>query len=92
MHALLVTVDVDPQQVDASRRDLREQVVPRVSSSPGFVHGYWTAGADRTRGLSLVVFGSEQDAENAAKMVRQAPTATGVVIRDVEVREVIADA
>jgi len=92
MHAVVVTVSVEQNQLEAARKALKEQVVPRVRGSKGFLKGYWTAGADQTQGLSLVVFDSEQNARDAANMVRANPTPPGVTLRNVEVREVIADA
>lgn len=92
MHAVFVTVAIDPASVEESQHALREQVVPRVKASSGFVRGFWTAGDDPTRGVSLVVFESAQDAENAAKMVRDSPMPPGVTLREIEVRTVVADA
>ena len=92
MHAVVVSVSIAPGQIESSRKALKDEVVPRVSKAPGFVKGYWTAGADATRGLSFVVFASEQDATNAAQMVRNAPPPAGVTMGSVEVREVIAEA
>ena len=92
MHAVVVTVSIAPGQIEASRKALAEQVVPRVSKAPGFVKGYWTAGADGGRGMSFVLFETEQDAENAGKIVRSTPPPPGVTLNAVEVREVIAQA
>jgi len=92
MHIVVVTVKIAAAQLEASRKALREDVVPRVSKAPGFVKGYWTAGADATSGLSFVVFDSAQNAENGAKMVRSTPAPPGVTVASVEVREVVAEA
>jgi hypothetical protein len=91
MHAVVVTVSIAAGQVEASRKALREQVVPQVSKAPGFVKGYWTATLDGGNGLSLVVFKTQPDAENAAKMARSNPTPPGVTITGVEIREVVAE-
>jgi len=91
MHAVVVNVTIDPGQLEIARKSLREQVVPRVSKAPGFVKGYWTGGAD-TNGLSLVVFATKQDAENAANIVRSSPPPPGVTMNSVEIREVVAEA
>jgi len=92
MHAVVATVSIAPDHVEAARKALREQVIPRVSKAPGFVKGYWTAAEDSGRGLSLVVFATKQEAENAANMVRSQPAPPGVTLNGVEVREVVADA
>jgi hypothetical protein len=91
MHAVVVTVSIAASQVEASRKVLQEQIVPRASKAPGFVKGYWTAGADAGQGLSFVLFKTKSDAEDAAKMVHSTPPPPGVTIIGVEVREVIAE-
>ena len=75
---------------EAAQKALREQVVPGVSQAPGFVAGYWTAGAGND-GLSIVVFESEDVARAAGQMVRD-NVPQGVSVEDVEVREVVAHA
>jgi hypothetical protein len=64
-------------------------VVPRVRGAKGFVKGFWTSSADRTGGLSMLVFQTEEDAQNAANMVRSNPPPPGVALGSVEVREVV---
>ncbi len=87
MHAVVVRVTV--QDAQAAERALREQVVPKVSQVPGFVAGYWTRKDDK--GLSMIVFESEDTANRASEGIRSmAPT--GVTINDIEVREVVANA
>jgi hypothetical protein len=91
MHAVVVRVTV--KDVESSRQQLNEVVVPRVKQSPGFQAGYWTAPPGGSgAGLSMVVFDSEQNAKQAAEMVRGGPVPDGVQIEDVEVREVVASA
>jgi hypothetical protein len=87
MHAVVVRVTInDPE---AAERGLREQTVPRVSQAPGFVTGYWTRKGNT--GLSMVIFDSEDAANNVHERIRQnAPE--GVTVEDVEVREVAAQA
>ena len=92
MYAVVVHVRIAPGQLDAARTALRDQVVPRVRQAPGLVKGYWTASADAATGVSLVVFATKQDAENAAGMVRSSPPPPGVTLDTVEIREVVAEA
>ena len=92
MHALVVSVNIAPNQFEGAQKALRDNVVPRVKQAPGFVKGYWTANADRTQGWSIAVFKSEQDANNAAAMARQGPMPAGVTQTSLDVREVVADA
>jgi hypothetical protein len=92
MHAVVVTANVATGQLDAARKMLREEVVPRVSKSPGFVKGYWTISVDGTQGISMTVFDTKENAESAADRVRNTPTTPGVILNTIEIREVVADA
>jgi len=87
MHAVVVRVTIsDPEGSEAA---LREQVVPRISKAPGFVARYWTRKDDG--GLSMTLWQSEDEANNAGEMARSlAPE--GVNVDSVEVREVVASA
>jgi hypothetical protein len=87
VHAVVVRVTLE--DIETSRRDLRERVVPGVSQAPGFVTGYWTRKDDS--GLAMVVFESEEAAEAMRERVPSlAPDV--VTIEDIEVREVEAHA
>jgi hypothetical protein len=89
MHAVVVRVTVN--DVEASIKELRESVVPTVSQAPGFVAGYWTRREDSDKGLSMIVFESEETANGTAERIREmAPDA--VTVEDIEVREVVASA
>jgi heme-degrading monooxygenase HmoA len=89
MHAVVVRVTVN--NVEASIQELRESVVPTVSQAPGFVAGYWTRREDSDKGLSMIVFESEEAANEAVERIRAAAP-EDVTIEDVEVREVVASA
>jgi hypothetical protein len=87
MHAVVVRVNVgDPEN---SQEELRTQVVPRVSQSPGFIAGYWTL--KDNQGVSMTVYESEDAARQAADRVPQ-NLPQSVELQDVEVREVVANA
>jgi hypothetical protein len=61
------------------------------TQAPGFVAGYWTRREDSDKGLSMIVFESEDAAnETAARIGSMAPE--DVTVEDVEVREVVASA
>jgi hypothetical protein len=92
MHAVVVAVQIEPDQADASRTVLQNEVVPRVAQSPGFSSGYWTAADDQTNGLSMVMFDTKENAEAAADMARSTPLPPGVTMDRIEVREVVAQA
>lgn len=89
MHAVVVRVTVHDRET--ATRALREQVVPGVSQAPGFVAGYWTSREGSDKGLSMVVFESEEAARGASEQI-QSPDPDAVTIDDVEVREVVAHA
>jgi hypothetical protein len=87
MHAVVVNVTVhDP---DAATAALRDQVVPQVSGTPGFVAGYWL-GLEGGRGTSVIVFESEDAARSAAAQA-QSP-GDFVTFDNVEIGEVVAKA
>lgn len=87
MHAVVIRVTIS--DTEAAERNLREQVVPRVSQSPGFVNGYWTR-KDNT-GLSMVLFESE---DAATQMSERVPSMLPefVTLEGVEVRQVVVHA
>jgi hypothetical protein len=87
MHAVVVRVTINNRE-DAEQR-LRGEVVPQVSSAPGFQAGYWTGEGDT--GLSMVIFDSEENARAAADRVPQG-IPESVTLEGVEVREVVASA
>jgi hypothetical protein len=92
VHAVVVTVAIDPDQADAAQTVLNEQVLPRVSAATGFSTGHWTQNDDRTNGLSMVVFDTAENAQAAAEMAQNMPYAPGVTMQSVEVRAVVAHA
>ena len=87
MHAVVVKVTITDRE--SATQGLTEQVVPRVSQMPGFVAGYWTRKDDT--GLSMIVFESEENANDASEAVRGG-VPEGVTFEGVEVREVVASA
>ena len=90
MHAVVVKVNID--DFEKGRQFLTDQVVPRVSQAPGFVAGYWTRSED-DKGLSMIVFESEDAARQVAQMIEsQGMADEGVTLEGTEVREVVASA
>jgi hypothetical protein len=87
MHAVVVRVTVSNSE--ASEQRLRDEVVPQVSSAPGFQAGYWTRDGDS--GLAMVIFDSEENAQAAAGRV---PTTIpeDVTLEGVDVHQVVASA
>jgi hypothetical protein len=91
VHAVVVRVTVNDEP--AGRKMLAEEVVPRASAAPGFVAGYWTRSANDNKGLSMIVFDTEEQANAAMAMIQQGPpNPDAVTLEGVEVREVIESA
>ena len=84
MHAVVVRVTIKDR--DAAQGELR-QIVPRITSAPGFVAGYWVATPDG-HGNSIAVFESEDAAKAVAEQVQANRSA--VDIDSVQVGEVVA--
>jgi hypothetical protein len=89
MHAVVVKVTINDEE--PALEFLRNEIVPRVSQSQGFVSGHWTKSEDGSDGLSMLVFESEDAAQAAAKEIQQPPI-DAVNLDNVEVREVVANA
>jgi hypothetical protein len=87
MHAVVLNVAVTDTDVAAAA--LRDQVVPQVSRTPGFVTGYWVR-LDGGRGTAVVVFESEDAARSAAAEAQ--PPGDVMTFDSVEVGEVVANA
>ena len=87
MHAVVLNVTVT--DADAATAAVRDQVVPQVSRTPGFVAGYWIR-LDRGRGTAVVVFESEDAARSAAAEAQ--PPGDVIAFDSVEVGEVVANA
>jgi|KBSSwiStaDraftv2_1062776.scaffolds.fasta_scaffold201135_1 alkanesulfonate monooxygenase SsuD/methylene tetrahydromethanopterin reductase-like flavin-dependent oxidoreductase (luciferase family) len=93
MYAVFVEVSAEERHTEAAR-----EYLPRTAATgareAGAKGGYWLAPAGG-RGVSIVVFDTEEEARNLAKrfQVGQPPMSDapeGVVVKTVEVREVLA--
>lgn len=94
MHAVLIEVDTSGQSDrEAGVKFLRENIVPGVSRAPGFHAGYWLRPLEDSKGTSIVLFDTEENAEAASRElgVGSSP-APGVTVTRREVREVAASA
>jgi hypothetical protein len=94
MYAVLIEVDTsgEPDQA-VGLRVLREEIVPRVSASPGFQAGYWLRPLGDAKGTSLVLFDTEKNAEAASQGLDVGSSvAPGVTVVRREIREVAASA
>ena len=89
VYAVVVRVTIKDR--DAAQKRLNDEVVPRIAQSPGFHAGYWTWKDDT--GLSMVVFDTEDGANQASERVGEMVQAIDAVdLEGVEVREVVAHA
>lgn len=88
MHAVVFQVDMKEGWENSAEQEL-EQLVRVVKAVPGFVRGAWTA--DGTRGLSFIVFESEEAARAIADNASMPPNA-GATFRSVNVYQVVREA
>ncbi|MFN2608153.1 MAG: antibiotic biosynthesis monooxygenase [Acidimicrobiales bacterium] len=87
MHAVVFEVDVKQGWEGDAGQEL-DQVASMVKSVPGFVRGTW-ANDDR-RGLSFIVFESEEAARGLAENASMPPDAS-VTFRSVAVYETVRE-
>jgi hypothetical protein len=89
VHAIVVTVKIEPGHDVEAAEQLQTTVLPRVKETPGVVSGYWLAPVEG-RGFSLLLLENEEAARSAAAMISNAPRPDFVSFDSIEVREVIA--
>ena len=93
MHAVVVTVGIESGKADEATAILRNQVVPDVKATPGFVSGTWARSEDGANGHSVVLFENEETAKAALALAKQGPPpGAPVKILYAEVYEVLAQA
>lgn len=91
MHALAVNVKIDSGREDEARKELEENVVPRVKQAPGLVAAYWMD-PQNGFGYALIVFDSEEHANAAKQMAESAPRPDFVTLNPPQVMAVFAHA
>jgi hypothetical protein len=89
VHALLMTVRIDPGREREAQEALETDVVPGVGRAPGIVGGYWLE-APEHRGLSVLLFEDEASARAAAERAPAAPMPAFVTFESAELRAVSA--
>ncbi len=87
MHAVVFEVDMKQGWEGNADAEL-DQLITMVKSVPGFVRGTWTT--DGRRGLSFLLFESQQSAQGLANNASMPPDAS-VTLRSVAVYEVARD-
>ena len=90
MHALVVSVTIEPGHDEEAQAQLESNVLPMVKQSPGVVSGYWMRSGDGQHGSSVVLFENEEAARAAADMVPNTPRPDFITFDSIEVREVVA--
>jgi hypothetical protein len=91
MYAVFTEVNADGSHIENAREMLPKVAVPAVREQ-GAVGGYWLA-PEGGRGVSVVVFETEEEARAAAaplKVGDQVGPVPGVTWKTIEVREVLA--
>jgi hypothetical protein len=90
MHALLVTADVESGREEEGLEYLRA-MLPQLKQIPELKSGYWLAPTKDGESLAIVLFESEESAQEMAQIgLPNAPQAPGATFRGAEVREVVA--
>jgi hypothetical protein len=84
MHASLVNLTIDPAHAAAAA--LMNDILPEITSAPGFVAGYWLEPAEG-RGFSVILFDTEEQAVQSMAQT-SSWSVPGVTIDDAEVRRV----
>ena len=89
MHAVVVRVSIS--DTEAATRFLHERIVPGISQAPGFVTGHWTQWDDGSKGAAMMIFESENAANQAKEMIQPPPDGSASIER-IAVGEVVANA
>jgi quinol monooxygenase YgiN len=87
MHAVVFQVDMKQGWEGKVEAEL-DQLVTMVKSVPGFVRGTWTT--DGRRGLSFLLFESQETADGVAANASMPPDAS-VTLLSADVYEVVRD-
>jgi hypothetical protein len=94
MHAVIGQVKIDTAREDEVRKALSEIVVPTAKQMAGFVGGTWCRAVGDDRGISVLLFESEEAARAAAEQMRTQgpPPGTPATFVSADVFEVVAQA
>ncbi len=94
MHGVIVQVTIDPNREEEARQMLREIVVPRAKGLAGFAGGNWLRALQGDRGMSVLLFETEQAARAAAEAIRSEgpPPGAPTTMQAVDAYEVVAEA
>ena len=93
MHAVVGQVKIDQSRGEEVRKALNEVVVPTAKQMAGFAGGTWCRSLQDGRGISMLLFESEDAANAAAEQMRQGPPpGTPATFVSADVFEVVAQA
>ncbi len=91
MFAVLIEVNVADVDGEQGIETLRNQIVPAISSMPGFTSGTWLTGNEDGLGLSMTVWDTAEAADQfAARFGVGSSPAGGASVMRCETREVAA--
>ena len=65
-----VVVHAAISDFDQARQHLNDEMIPKVSTAPGFVTGWWLAPGEDGKGMAVVVFESEESARELLAMMQ----------------------
>ena len=88
MNAVVFEVDMKEGWEGSVEQEL-DQIVGFLRSVPGFVRGTWTT--DGSRGLSFILFESDEAARGVAENASMPPD-SGVTLRSADVYDVVREA
>jgi hypothetical protein len=86
MYAAMMKLSIDPKRAPEAASAFTNRILPKVSSSKGFVSGCWVDPIDG-EGFGFLIFDTEDQASKAAN-TKSNWSAPGVKILDVEIRRV----
>jgi hypothetical protein len=88
-HAVILHVDLPPVGEEEGMQMLNDYVIPAATSQQGFQKGLWID-LEEYKGMAVVVFDSEANAEAAKAAV--APPPDGPTVISIGVYRVVAEA
>lgn len=94
-YAVIGTFSMDRAKVDAQRVGLREYVIPKVKSLPGFVHGSWAYDPTESRSYSYIVWNTEAAAKAMIEILKadtSRSSEAGVQLQSITVVQVWGEA
>jgi hypothetical protein len=91
MYARIGRSRVDLAQLDAARKMLETEVIPRVRQLPDAVAGYWLEPVDGVA-MAVIVFKTKEAAERPVPNAQPGDSpAPGVIVQSVEIRRVLGN-